>query len=412
MPRFPLVRSILLVLLLAAPSNADAPADLSTLVRRAEARNPDLRAAQATLEAAQSAAIAAGAWEAPMVQAGVMNVAGLGGPSIAVSQAVPGGDKLSLVQRAAQADARAAAALVVATRLDVARQLVARYYDVAAIARVEAVYREERARLNALVRIASAKYATGQGLRQDVVSAQLELAQLLAGLAEVEQQRLDALAAINALADRPGDAPVRLASRLPLGASAPADSFNRRVLAHNPDLLAAAARRDAAEARLALATRQLSVPDLLISVQAGRSMPGDMAYLGGMVGLNLPWLNEGRLGARAAGARHTLEARQADVEAQRVKLLQRASSLRNRLARIDRQRELIRQGLMPLSAQSFQAAITAYQVDKLPFESVITAQDALFKIEMQATKLAGERLGVLAALSALAGDEPLEARIR
>lgn len=412
MPRFPLVRSLILVLLLAAPSNADAPADLSTLVRRAEARNPDLRAAQATLEAAQSAAIAAGVWKAPMVQAGVMNVAGLGGPSIAVSQAVPGGDKLSLVQRAAQADARAAAAMVVATRLDVARKLVARYYDVAAIARVEAVYREERARLNALVRIASAKYATGQGLRQDVVSAQLELAQLLAGLAEVEQQRLDALAAINALADRPGDAPVRLASRLPLGASAPADSFNRRVLAHNPDLLAAAARRDAAEARLALATRQLSVPDLLISVQAGRSMPGDMAYLGGMVGLNLPWLNEGRLGARAAGARHTLEARQADVEAQRVKLLQRASSLRNRLARIDRQRELIRQGLMPLSAQSFQAAITAYQVDKLPFESVITAQDALFKIEMQATKLAGERLGVLAALSALAGDEPLEARIR
>ncbi|HEY9723123.1 MAG TPA: TolC family protein, partial [Oscillatoriaceae cyanobacterium] len=153
-------------MVLAAPARASAPPDLDALVQAADTHNPEIQAARAKFAEAESASTAAGLWAAPSVKSGIMNVAGLAGPSIAISQAIPGGDKLSLAQKAALLDAQAAADEVAATRLDVESKLVAAYYREAAVMRMELIHHEVHARLKELVHVAAAKYSSGQAVRQ------------------------------------------------------------------------------------------------------------------------------------------------------------------------------------------------------------------------------------------------------
>jgi len=146
----------------------------------------------------------------------------------------------------------------------------------------------------------------------------------------------------------------------------------------------------ASEAQRAIALQDARVPDFDVGVQVGRSMPGDMGYVGGMVGINLPWLAAGRYQQRADEASQSVAIQQARWRAQESDTRLRIRERLDQLEQSRKQVELARRMLVPQSQQAINAALGAYRVNKADFTTVLEAEKALFETQMDSITALGE----------------------
>lgn len=383
---------------------AEPALGLSALLEQADQQNPDLQAAQLRWEAQRARAGYAGSLDAPRIAAGIMNLASLSGPSLTVSQMFPGGEKRALATEAAVREAEMAEAELAQLRLGVARDLRRAYYEHLFQTRSLAIYRQTLDRLRNLRQIADAKYAVGSGMQQDPIRAQREVSMLLERGLMLEQEREMSRTRINTLASRPLDAPVELPPDFPtLVSIAPEAALLERAKERSPALRAMRARIEAQGAELRMARQERAVPDYEVGVQTGLSMPGDMPYLGGMVGINLPWLSPGRFEGRIKQSEATLSLAQTAYQAELNRLRGEIRELRLQLTRQEGQIRLYRQGLLPQATQSLQASLAAYQVNKTDFDAVLESQTSLFQVQTDFARAMADYHQASASLEALIG---------
>lgn len=388
----------------AAPQAA-APMGLAALLERAEAENPDIQAARRRWEASRAKAGYAGALDAPRLQAGLMDITTLGGPSVMVSQMIPGGSKRALMAESAQREAAMAEAEVLQKQLEVTRDLHQAYYEHVYVKRALAIYRQTLEQVRNLRKIADAKYAVGSGIQQDPIRAQREVSMLLDRGLQLDAQVTSTLAWINTLANRPAMAEVVVPKDLPaLPPVSKATDLIAKAEANSPMLKAAQARVEAQTAMLSLSRLEKGMPDFEVGVEAGRSMPGDMAYLGGMVGINLPWLSQGRYESRIKESEASLAAAQAAYQAEENRLRGEIYRVLAELRRQERQVQLYEQGLMPQASQALQSALAAYQVNKVDFDTVLESQTAIYQVQTDEARARAEYHQTLAKLEALIGS--------
>ncbi len=403
---------LIATLVLGAPSSVEAaekakpePAmGLAELLDRAEQQNPAIRAAEMRGEAARAKAGYAGALEAPRVKAALMDVATLGGPSLGVSQMFPGGLKRALMTEAADREAAMIRAEVDQRRLSIARDLRQAYYEHVYLNRAHGIYLQTLEQVRNLRRIADARYAVGSGLHQDAIRAQRELSMLLDRGLMLDSELEASRARINTLANRAVDAALQVPEDLPALPAVMGDAeLLARAETHSPELKALRARVEAQEAMLALSREEKGAPDFEVGVETGRSVPGNMSYLGGMVGITLPWLNGGRFDARIRESEAGLAAAQAAYQAQRLGLRGEIRQLRVVLLRSERQIKLYEKGLRPQSLQALQAALAAYQVAKVDFDTVLESQTAIYQVQTDEARAKADYHQTLASLEALIG---------
>lgn len=388
-----------------ATASQAAPLGLAELLERAERENPDLQASRLRWEAARSKAGYAGTLEAPRVQATVMDVFSLGGPSVMVSQTIPGGAKRALMTEAAAREAGVAEAELSQQRLGIARDLRQAYYEHVYLNRAREIYRQSLDSLRNLRKVADAKYAVGSGLQQDPIRAQRELSMRLDQGLKLDSELSSSLAWINVLANRPTEAAVQVPQDLPALPPLPsAESLLARAESQSPTLQAAKARVEAQAAMLRLSRQERGTPDFEVGVEAGRSMPGDMTYLGGMVGINLPWLSAGRFEGKVKEAESSLAAAEAAYQAERNRLRGEIHRVLAELKRQERQAQLYKQGLMPQSLQALQASLAAYQVSKVDFDTVLESQAAVYQVQTEEARIKADYHQTLAKLEALIGS--------
>jgi outer membrane protein TolC len=388
----------------ADPAAELAPLGLSALLERAEAQNPDLEAARLRWEAAKAKTGYAGALDAPRVQASLMDVLTLGGPSVAVTQMIPGGSKRALMTEAANREAAVAEAEFAQQRLAVVRDLRQAYTEHVYLNRAQAIYQQTLAQVRNLRKIADAKYAVGSGLQQEPIRAQRELSMLLEKGLKLDAELEASRAWINTLANRPAKAAVQVPKDLPTLPPMPKiEALLAAADAHNPALRAVQAQVKAQEAALKLSQQEKGTPDFEVGVEAGRSMPGDMTYIGGMVGFNLPWLSAGRYEARIREAATGLEAANAMVQAERNRLRGEIHRVLAELSRQERQVQLYKQGILPQSTQALKAALAAYQVNKVDFDTVLESQTAVYQAQTDEARAKADYHQTLAKLEALVG---------
>jgi len=154
---------------------------------------------------------------------------------------------------------------------------------------------------------------------------------------------------------------------------------------------------------LELARQEKRTPDYEIGVEAGRSMPGDMAYIGGMVGINLPWLTQGRYEGAIKESEAGLASAQAAYQAEKNRLRGEIYRMLAELKRQESQVQLYKQGLLPQATQSLQAALAAYQVNKVDFDTVLESQTAIYQVQTDEARARADYHKVLARLEALIG---------
>ena len=195
--------------IVAPPSPARA-LDLESALREVAAANPRLAAHDAWVDAARHRVGPAGAWPAPMLELGVVNVPTSGRfdvdpmtmKMIGLSQAVPVSGRSGLSRRAAtrawQAEG-AAAELARFELLGAAWQAYADAYFARELVRSEG---QHRAVMDRMVRTALAGYSTGRSGHHEVVRAEAERARVLAELAAFRAEELSARVRLGVLMGR------------------------------------------------------------------------------------------------------------------------------------------------------------------------------------------------------------------
>jgi len=407
----------LLVLLLAigAAGNALAqtPADtlpLAEAVRLARDANPTIQSARLRADAASERIPQAGALPDPMLSLALMNrpVSDFGTSepmtmnSIQLSQRFPWPGKLGYAKE--RATHVAAAELLDAEEREA--QLLARvksvYYRLGSADRALAIMRETRELLRNFLDVSSARYAVGSGLQQDVLQAQIAIAQMSEDITVMEQDRVAMAARLNALLGRDATVPIgALELPGPGGPLMPVDSLVLVAAETRPALAAARERVDAAEAGYRAARRQL-YPDLMVTLGYGQR-PQYTDFVTLMVGVSVPLF----AGSRQLPLRREMEAMRSMEEARERDLYNetfaRLTELRAQAERARNLSTLYAGSVLPQARAAVESALSAYRVGRVDYMTLVANEMTVNRYEIETVRLAAEYHQALAELEALVG---------
>jgi len=394
-----LLTPLVLALSLASPGQTlpptPAPESTDQLVQQALESNPEIRVAVRRLSLAQIKTSTAGSlddpmlmvrdWNTPLRQPWNLNQAQV---MVGLQQTFVGRDKREMRARIAGDEANIAAVELETMRQEIAAEVRKACADLKRSANEMKLHDRQMALLKEALSVALAQYSAGKVPQVDVLRAQMAVTRLSEHLIELDQERDEARARLNALRGRRTDEPVDVAGGYEsVTGLPPIEELERIALDHRPEL--EALRRQTAKSKDEGALARLAMkPDFTVALGYMLMPSGSYARSGYMAELtmNLPRLNR---------ERHEGEAKQTDAASSlaEAELEARANSvfLELRQAQIavlasQRQARLYRETLMPQAESAFQAATAAYRNNRADFLNLIDSQNLLLDIETQEYK--------------------------
>lgn len=340
------------------------------------------------------------------------------GPQIAmlaVRQRLPGFGKLDLRGRVAASAAVEQGEQHRAQRADLVRSVKGAWYDLAFIDRALAINREGQELLERYEAVARARYAQGLGLQADVVRMQAEYTRALSQQDDLERQRVDAEATLNALLARPvGD--VHGAVEQVALPSPPANVDSLVAAGHRarPEVRAALRRVETREHAAALAQRA-RWPDFDVGVvwgallgrndPAGRALPPpdngrDVFSL--TAGVNLPVFGE-RYKAGVREASESLAQACALYEGAVDEMERAVRSTLSRILSLKRQLALFEDALLPQTEQALHSTEAAYSTGTVGALDLLDGERRLQDVRLGLARLATDYMKALADIERVVG---------
>jgi outer membrane protein TolC len=360
--------------------------DVESLVAEVLARHPDIRSAAAAWRAAAARypqeialddpmfgfLLGPNSWGDPTVESAYM---------LEASQKLPWPGKRRLRGNVARAEANAAYFDVGEQRLQIAEAARLAYYDYFLADRRLAVLADSTNLLRDFREIARVKYESAEVEQQDVLLADVELAELDERRVELERASRVAEARINTLLLLPPEAPLPPPpDELPLRErTAAGPELQGLALAQRPELAAQAARIRAERYAVALACREF-YPDL--EVMARYDAFWQEEPLRPMVGMNVnvPIYREKRWAAvREARARVARE--QSELESRINELAFQVESALARVQQSERTLAIYRERLVPTARLSIESARASYVSGTLDFLRLVESQRQFLDIQ-------------------------------
>jgi len=373
------------------------------------ARHPSVESALAAWRAAAARYPQAVSLNDPMVDL-MMAPGSIGSPNVDFAyivqgrQQIPWSGKRQLRGNVASAEARAVYQDVNEARLRLALAAKQAFYEYSAATSLRALSDLNGQALESFRQSAVARYRANQVSQQDVLQAEVELAQVKRRQIELNRAARVAAARINTFALRYVDAPLPVAT--PLGQVEPlppAELLRQYGIASRPDLAQRATRVRAEQWSVALANREFR-PDLEWVGRYDTFWQGTDRPLQGQMGLslNVPLAQDRRRAAvREANARMTREraeldamTRQAEFEIQEA-YEQVFESLQTTA--------LYNHDILPAAKRNVQSAQAGYTAGQVDFLRLIQAQRELIELSEQAIQAQAELHSRLAMLERVVG---------
>ena len=360
------------------PFAGAAELPLDRLVFEVQRRNPSLQAVSEAWRAAAQRYPQMVSLEDPMF--GYMiapkGVGPDGGWMIEASQKLPWAGKRGLRGSIASAEADAAKGEIGDTRLMLAEAAKMAFFDYY-LARRELEVNADTAQLLQQFRdVAKNKYESNQATEQDVLQADVELAELEARRAEFVRDERVATARINTLLHRAADGPlppppqhVVVPDTLP-----PRETLQDLAEQSRPDLYSLAARIRAEEAAAALACREF-YPDLEIVGKYDTLMPADMQAQVGMR-LNVPLQHQKRWAAVQEAQARVCQQR-AEYQSRRDHVQFEVQSALVRVVETQKIARLYVAKILPAAEQNLKSARANYVAGKVDFLRLVDAERQL-----------------------------------
>jgi outer membrane protein TolC len=324
--------------------------------------------------------------------------------SIQLSQRFPWPGKLGFsedrAQHLAQAqhlDAREAELRLVARAKSV-------YFRLAFMDRSLGIMADNRELLRNFLEVASTMYAVGSGLQQDVLQAQVAVAQMTEDITAMQQTRRAMAARLNTLLGRAAIAPIG-AVQLPIaGGELPTvDSLLGLAVNHRPALAAAHERSLAANAGYRAARRTL-YPDLTLTLGYGQR-PDFEDLFTVMVGFSIPiWA-----GSKQLPMRREMQAMESAAEAMATELYNetfaRLAELRAEAVRASNLLQLYTTSVLPQARVAVESALSAYRVGGVDYTTLVRNQMTVNQYGIQMVELTADYHRAVAEILALIGGE-------
>ncbi len=391
----------------AAGDSLVLPATLEELLAYAERHSPGLAAARSEWAAARAIVPQERALPDPVLEYGIETRMDPHEQSLMLSQTVPWPGKLSASGRVAAAAAQAQRAEYELRRRELRFEVASAFHTQVYIERAQEIAAEDVALLDRVEAVVRARYRAGTGAQAEILRTQVEIEKMREQTARLADERVAAIARLNALLGRAADASLEIVPGQEEEAPALAsEELRAGLLAGNPELQAAGRRVDQRDAGLQRATRE-AYPDLMLGVRyTGRSAePGMEASVQDplmvSVGITLPlWFGRTRAVREQARAERaaSLTARQ-ELE---NRLLGELEEARVAYRDGDRRWALYGQNLVPLAEQSLEVTLKSFATGGAGFVDVIDAQRTLLDLRLAREQAREDRGRARARLEMLA----------
>ena len=373
-----------------APDAAVAPLSVDEAVAAALESNPDIRAGVRRLSLAQLKTGTARSlddpmlmmrdWDTPLRRPWDLNQAQI---MVSIQQTFPSRLKRDQRARLAQDDAGVAAFDLETLRQEVSvevRKLCIGLMRNADEARLQA---RQSSLLKEALAAALAEYTTGKAPQADVLRAQMALTRLNEQLIELDEERDNGRAQLNALMGRPPEEAIEIAGSYTGPAAIPSnEELEHAAIEHRPELAALRAQiaKSRDEGKL---TRLAMKPDFTVGLGYMLMPTGSLArnaYMG-EVSMNLPWLNRERHEGEAKQADAATDVSQAELDARASTVFLEIRQAQIEVLAAEKRVKLYRDTLLPQAEASFKASTAAYQNNRAEFMSLIDAQNLLLDIQ-------------------------------
>jgi outer membrane protein, heavy metal efflux system len=397
---------------------------LARLTTEAIAANPSLEARRAVAQAATARIRPAGALPDPMLEVGVMDLVlpdfafrrdNFTEVDVQLSQEFPWPGTLGARTGVARATAHARAAEVAVRRRNVVVRTAELYHRLRYVVTARATLIRQRRLLATGVDISTVRYASTTAPQSDPLQARVALARLDTEEAELEAQEIELRARLKALRRITGPdslpvEPIRAEKlRSDIHRSSPgttdetADPLGPDSLPQHPRLAARQAEIEAAERTVRV--EQLGArPDFTIMARYG-ARPIASDFFSAFVGIRLP-LYAGRKQLRLA------DAARADADAARAALAEEQAGLAEEIRTVQAQirsgvtrLRLLTDGVVPSAQATVDATLRNYRVGQVEFLTVLATEDALYRAQLDAARVAAEHLTHLVMLEQLLSPE-------
>ncbi|WP_152051864.1 TolC family protein [Tautonia marina] len=330
--------------------------------------------------------------------------------NLLIAQQFPWFGTLALRGEAAEKDVQVAIAELVTAQLDVVEAVKRAYADLYANERSAQILEQNRALVEDFIEIARIQYESGQSSQQDVLSAEVALADLDREFVGIRQGIESARADLAELMHVTPEAPLQTTLDLPAGdVPGQIDRLYRLAVASRPELRGrlAAVARDAAAVELA---KKRSAPNVTLGFNYGlvsednaiSPVANGNDNLGLFVGFNLPIYRAKIDGAiREAQARAVADAKLYDAERDGI-----YRELKDLLSRARAQREtldLFQQSILPRARDALDIAVADYQAGRVDFLTLISAWREVLQIDLQVARFEAELNKSLASLERAVG---------
>jgi len=395
--------------------------DLESVLREVSGANPSLAARRSMVDAARARIGPAGAWPAPMLELGAINVPAGGGfdsdpmtmKMIGLSQRLPVSGRAGLARRAAgesfaseQAGGRAAEFAAWGMAWEA-------YADAYYAVELETLATRHLAILERFVQSARARYQSGRSPLADLLLAQAEPPRLLSDREGYAAEEAAALARLKQARGIPPSGPVESLAPLPAAPPLPPDPgvWVAAVQSSHPRLRGIEAQ--AGHYRLAARAARRSVwPDLEVrgsygkrQTLAGGVSQDDMYSL--TVGLALPVFAPQRELAEGAELEAMARASEADRHAAGLELEQEVTSAHAAAFAAQRSAALLQDSVLVIQQRALDASWAAYAAGTIDLFRLLESAHALYdeNVALARTRQAGARAA--ARLVALTGRTDL-----
>jgi cobalt-zinc-cadmium efflux system outer membrane protein len=247
-----------------------------------------------------------------------------------------------------------------------------------------------------------ARYGAGEGDQRGVLRVQRTISRHDAMREQAARMREEAEATLRGLLALPAEAPIRTVPRLWAIAPLP-ERVGERAAEEAPAV--AVRRAEAAVAERAVELERLELkPDF--------SLSGGLAYRGDFdpgvmigAGVELPFWRKRRQRPRIRAAEQELAAARAAVESARLDARAEAERLAVASERLQRSVTLYREGVLPQSAATFDAARVGYLAGRGEMAGVLEDLDTWIEARVELARLEAERAAAAAAIAALIEPE-------
>ncbi len=400
-----------------APAMHVGDATLVALLAEAVRNNPDIRAARKERDAATQRVSAAGALEDPMLEAGVVSLPtrtlsfsreDMTMKMLGLSQRLPYPGKRDLRRQVAQGDADALEHAYRENLGRLVRDVKLAYYELALVVQSGRAVQQNRAFVEQLLKLAEGRYSVAQAGQMDVLRAQTAFSRMTEELIKLDRERPVLEAELNRLLGRQTGAAAVVPAEIELKpvALAPAQ-LDERALKQRPQLLSLQALAARGERALELARRD-RYPDFDVRFSYGQRdrMPdgtprSDLVNF--TVAINLPIWREAKVEPRIAEAQAMHEQALSLYEAQRndtlAKLRQQTAIAQQSL----RAASLYASEILPQARLSGDAALAAYQVNRVEFGTLLENRMAILNAEIARAATIANYTKALAEIDLLTG---------